>query len=76
MTGERLTRNQLGCLDEVYFHGHLTAGWGGYSFRTMNSLAHRGFLSTSIADDRRFSLTAKGYDALKESWAREARASS
>lgn len=65
MTADVLTRNQLGALDAVDQHGHLDAGWGGYSFATLRSLERRGLLSTSIADERRFSLTQRGHDAIR-----------
>lgn len=59
---ERLTRNQLGALHEASFRDRLTAGWGGYSLRTLRSLEDRGLMRTS--DGERFSVTQKGHDLL------------
>lgn len=61
---DRVTRSQLYALREVDMRGHLQAGWGGYTRRTLRSLSRRGLLRTPLADDDRFILTEAGRAVL------------
>lgn len=63
--GARLTRLQRGALEQMAVRGHLTAGWGGYSMRTLRSLEDRGLARESTVDPRRFTTTERGDEVVR-----------
>ena len=57
---ELVTITQRQALAEMECRGHVVAGWGGITRRTLRSLERRGLARTPLADPDRFTITERG----------------